>query len=166
MPGCRSPGVLVFYLRPMTHRQYGMTWSVDFCLKTPNSPHTLISRTALRVSASSAPVASTAACSLAPRTNHRSETWCARCSESGASAAPVRRIVYAGPTADAAPEDGPLICACFGVRLSAIRETIAADDAVNVADIGRTLRAGTNCGSCVPEVKGIIKRFARVPYDA
>jgi assimilatory nitrate reductase catalytic subunit len=83
--------------------------------------------------------------------------------ESGAFAAPVRRIVYAGPTADAAPEDAPLICACFGVRLSAIREAIAAGDAVTVADIGRTLRAGTNCGSCVPELKGIIERLAREP---
>ena len=32
--------------------------------------------------------------------------------------------------------------------------------AANVADIGRTLRAGTNCGSCVPELRGIIERTA------
>jgi assimilatory nitrate reductase catalytic subunit len=83
--------------------------------------------------------------------------------ESGASAAPVRRIVYAGRTVGAAAEDGPLICACFDVRLSAIREAIATGGAVNVADIGRTLRAGTNCGSCVPELKGIIERVARAP---
>jgi assimilatory nitrate reductase catalytic subunit len=29
---------------------------------------------------------------------------------------------------------------------------------VDVADIGRTLRAGTNCGSCVPELRGILER--------
>jgi assimilatory nitrate reductase catalytic subunit len=37
---------------------------------------------------------------------------------------------------------------------------VAEGGAANVADIGRTLRAGTNCGSCVPELQGIIKRTA------
>jgi assimilatory nitrate reductase catalytic subunit len=53
-----------------------------------------------------------------------------------------------------------LICACFGVGLAAIREAIVSGRAVNVADIGRTLRAGTNCGSCVPELRAIIESVA------
>jgi assimilatory nitrate reductase catalytic subunit len=60
----------------------------------------------------------------------------------------------------AAVETGPVICACFRVGLPAIREAIAAGIAVSVDDIGRTLRAGTNCGSCVPELRGIIERTA------
>ena len=71
-----------------------------------------------------------------------------------------RRILLSGRSAEGMIETGPLICACFGVGLSAIRDAVAAGSAVSVADIGRTLRAGTNCGSCVPELRGIIERFA------
>ncbi len=53
---------------------------------------------------------------------------------------------------------GPVICACFNIRLGAIRDAIATGVATDIADIGRTLRAGTNCGSCVPELRGILER--------
>ena len=69
-------------------------------------------------------------------------------------------MLLSGRSADGMAETGPVICACFGVGLSAIRETIAAG-AGNVADIGRALRAGTNCGSCVPELRAIIERSAQ-----
>ncbi len=59
---------------------------------------------------------------------------------------------------DGRRDTGPVICACFGVRLVAIRDAIATGVATDVADIGRTLRAGTNCGSCVPELRGILER--------
>jgi assimilatory nitrate reductase catalytic subunit len=81
--------------------------------------------------------------------------------ESDAPAAQARRIVLAGRSADGIAEAGPLICACFGVGLSAIRDAVAGGGAVSVADIGRTLRAGTNCGSCVPELRKIIERAAQ-----
>jgi assimilatory nitrate reductase catalytic subunit len=50
----------------------------------------------------------------------------------------------------------PVVCACFGVAIEAVRKAVACGTARNVADIGRTLRAGTNCGSCLPELKRII----------
>ncbi len=59
---------------------------------------------------------------------------------------------------DSRRDAGPVICSCFGVRLGAIRDAIATGVAADVADIGRTLRAGTNCGSCVPELRGILDR--------
>jgi assimilatory nitrate reductase catalytic subunit len=59
---------------------------------------------------------------------------------------------------DSRRDTGPVICACFGVRLGAIRDAIATGVATDIADIGRTLRAGTNCGSCVPELRGILDR--------
>jgi assimilatory nitrate reductase catalytic subunit len=70
-----------------------------------------------------------------------------------------RRILLSGRSSDGIAETGPVICACFGVGLAAIREAVAGGVAVSVADIGRTLRAGTNCGSCVPELRGIIERM-------
>ena len=50
---------------------------------------------------------------------------------------------------------GPVICACFGVRRSSI-EAAAAAGADSVALIGNELGAGTNCGSCQPELGQII----------
>jgi assimilatory nitrate reductase catalytic subunit len=57
-------------------------------------------------------------------------------------------------------ETGPIVCACFGVGLEAICRAITQGTAVNVAEIGRALRAGTNCGSCIPELQGIVERAA------
>jgi assimilatory nitrate reductase catalytic subunit len=48
-----------------------------------------------------------------------------------------------------------VVCACFGVGLEAVRHAIRGG-ATNVAEIGRALRAGTNCGSCLPELKRIV----------
>jgi assimilatory nitrate reductase catalytic subunit len=94
---------------------------------------------------------------------HRPPPWDVARSlfESGAVAAAARRIVFAGRSADAAAEAGPLICVCFGVRLAAIRDAMAAGRAASVADIGRMLRAGTNCGSCLPELRDIVERVAQ-----
>jgi assimilatory nitrate reductase catalytic subunit len=66
-----------------------------------------------------------------------------------------RRILLSGESTDGAVVCGPLVCACFGVGLAAIREAISGG-AADVEAIGRAVRAGTNCGSCVPELKRII----------
>ena len=60
------------------------------------------------------------------------------------------------PWTDAIGATEPVICACFGVGVAAIRQAVAGGAARTVAEIGRTLRAGTNCGSCLPELKRII----------
>jgi assimilatory nitrate reductase catalytic subunit len=63
------------------------------------------------------------------------------------------------PKADACDyigETEPVVCACFQVGLDAVRKAINGGGATSVGDIGRALRAGTNCGSCLPELKRII----------
>jgi assimilatory nitrate reductase catalytic subunit len=50
----------------------------------------------------------------------------------------------------------PIVCACFQVGLMAVRDAVNHGAARTVADIGRSLQAGTNCGSCLPELKRII----------
>ncbi|HTV35541.1 MAG TPA: molybdopterin-dependent oxidoreductase [Xanthobacteraceae bacterium] len=72
-----------------------------------------------------------------------------------------RRVLLSGRSAEGLAETGPVICACYGVGLSAIRNAIAAGTAASVADIGRLLRAGTNCGSCLPELRGILARTSK-----
>ncbi|OYX70230.1 MAG: nitrate reductase [Rhizobiales bacterium 32-66-11] len=72
-----------------------------------------------------------------------------------------RRILLSGRRAGARGPCGPLVCACFGVPRGAILEAIAAGDR-DAAGIGARLKAGTNCGSCLPEI-GQILQEARVP---
>ncbi len=71
-----------------------------------------------------------------------------------------RRMLLSGRAADGLAEIGPVICACFGVGLNVIREAIASKSATNVEAIGKALRAGTNCGSCLPELKRIVHEHA------
>ena len=51
-------------------------------------------------------------------------------------------------------DPGPTVCACFGVGLNAIRAAFEAG-AATAAEIGAQLKAGTNCGSCLPEIRRI-----------
>jgi assimilatory nitrate reductase catalytic subunit len=71
-----------------------------------------------------------------------------------------RRMALSGRATNGLAEAGPVVCACFGVGLNAIRDAIASKRAENVEAIGRALRAGTNCGSCVPELKKIVHQHA------
>ncbi len=66
-----------------------------------------------------------------------------------------RRMLLSGKSADGAASAGPIVCACFGVGRHAICETIAGG-AGTAAEIGARLKAGTNCGSCIPELKRLI----------
>jgi assimilatory nitrate reductase catalytic subunit len=53
---------------------------------------------------------------------------------------------------------GKTICACFNVGLNTIIETIKTKKITTTDEIGKALQAGTNCGSCLPELKDIIKK--------
>jgi assimilatory nitrate reductase catalytic subunit len=53
-------------------------------------------------------------------------------------------------------DPGPIVCACFAVGLKTLRQAIAEQRLDNVAAIGEALRAGTNCGSCRPELGALL----------
>lgn len=66
-----------------------------------------------------------------------------------------RLALLSGRSLDGAADQGPTVCACFGVGLNAIRAAFAEGATVTVEEIGRKLKAGTNCGSCLPEIRRI-----------
>jgi assimilatory nitrate reductase catalytic subunit len=66
-----------------------------------------------------------------------------------------RRMLLSGKSADGLASAGPIVCACFGVGRTTICDAIAAG-AQTAAAIGAKLKAGTNCGSCIPELKRLI----------
>jgi assimilatory nitrate reductase catalytic subunit len=74
-----------------------------------------------------------------------------------------RRMLLSGKSADGLASAGPIVCACFGVGRTTICNAIAAG-AASAAEIGAQLKAGTNCGSCIPELKRLIAQAA-APAD-
>lgn len=65
-----------------------------------------------------------------------------------------RIALLAGRPATAA-DDGAIVCACFGVGEKALKRAIA-EGADSVEALGLRLKAGSNCGSCVPEIKALL----------
>ena len=64
-----------------------------------------------------------------------------------------RRALLSGRAATASA--GPVVCACHGVGLDVINAAIAAG-AGSVEAVGAACKAGTNCGSCIPEIRKLL----------
>ena len=58
--------------------------------------------------------------------------------------------------AQALVDSEPIVCACFGVGVEAVRSAVQSGAVRSIDDIGKTLRAGSNCGSCLPELKRML----------
>ncbi|MBD3609897.1 MAG: molybdopterin-dependent oxidoreductase [Gammaproteobacteria bacterium] len=66
-----------------------------------------------------------------------------------------RRAILSGQAINPEAESGRTICACFGIGEKVIQHAINSDGLDSVEAIGKHLKAGTNCGSCIPEIKGL-----------
>ncbi len=51
---------------------------------------------------------------------------------------------------------GRIVCACFSVGINTITTAIKEQNLKSAEEIGLALKAGTNCGSCVPELKSLL----------
>ncbi len=67
-----------------------------------------------------------------------------------------RFALLAGKSGSGIRTDSRTVCACFGVGIGTLHETIVTRRLTTIAEIGMVLRAGTNCGSCIPELKTIL----------
>ncbi len=70
-----------------------------------------------------------------------------------------RKAILAGRAPAGLAGLGPLVCSCFAVRETAIADA-AREGAEDVEAIGARLKAGTNCGSCRPEIRQILNKLA------
>ncbi len=76
-------------------------------------------------------------------------------------------LLGAGDARDALPgrargvvaDPGATVCACLNVGRNTICDAIATGRAGTVAALGEVLGAGTSCGSCRPELAGLIRQF-------
>ncbi|MCU7852975.1 MAG: molybdopterin-dependent oxidoreductase [Candidatus Thiodiazotropha sp. (ex Monitilora ramsayi)] len=67
-----------------------------------------------------------------------------------------RLRLLAGTPGNAQEDAGKTVCACFGVGLNTLIHGIRERGLRTTDDIGKVLRAGTNCGSCLSEIKTVI----------
>ena len=68
-----------------------------------------------------------------------------------------RACLLAGRPVTGAGDQGPVVCSCFFVRQNTIIQTILKNNIIDVKEIGILLGAGTNCGSCIPEVRQLLQ---------
>ncbi len=68
--------------------------------------------------------------------------------------------LLSGRSANGVEDGGPIVCSCFGVGLNTIVRAIGSQNIGDVDDIGRLLQAGTNCGSCRPELSGLLAKHS------
>jgi assimilatory nitrate reductase catalytic subunit len=100
---------------------------------------------------------------ISPRPDLPSRTWLASLFAKERIVDSDRRGLLAGQPADPSADQGPTVCSCFGIGRKRICDAIARHGLSTPQQVGQHLRAGTNCGSCVPEIKLLLteQRAAR-----
>ncbi|ASJ73677.1 molybdopterin-dependent oxidoreductase [Granulosicoccus antarcticus] len=63
----------------------------------------------------------------------------------------------AGQARGDTPDPGPVVCSCYAIGRNTVKRAIANEALISVDQIGRSLSAGTNCGSCKSELASILK---------
>lgn len=95
---------------------------------------------------------------IAPDTQLPARSWLAGLFKQDALNKQSRASLLTGAAPQGQEDVGRIVCACFSVGLNTIISAIKGQRLVSTDDIGKALKAGTNCGSCVPELRGLLDR--------
>ncbi len=93
---------------------------------------------------------------IAPDTQLPARSWLAGLFKQEALNKQARANLLTAAPPQGEEDTGRIVCACFSVGLNTIVSAIKAQRLVSTDDIGKALKAGTNCGSCVPELRGLL----------
>ena len=87
-----------------------------------------------------------------------SRDWvCEQLDETQVDARQRYRILAGRPGADM-PDKGAIICSCMGVGVNDIKTAIG-QGCTSLKAVCETTTAGTNCGSCQPEIRALLKAY-------
>ena len=64
--------------------------------------------------------------------------------------------LLSGRAREQGADPGPTVCACFGVGRNTIRIAIGKHGLTEASEVTACLKAGGNCGSCVPEIRALL----------
>ena len=67
-----------------------------------------------------------------------------------------RQALLSGLPPSGTADVGRIVCACFNIGEKSIRTAIQQRGLSTVREVGDCLKAGTNCGSCLPEIKSLL----------
>lgn len=94
---------------------------------------------------------------IAPKALLPDRDWVASLFKRERLSAMHRKALLAGQPMSIANNEGPLVCSCFKVGKNRIIETIKTKNITDEKQVIACLKAGGNCGSCLPEIRGLIK---------
>jgi assimilatory nitrate reductase catalytic subunit len=90
---------------------------------------------------------------MSPRPDLPSRGWLASVFAMETLSTSDRAGLLAGQARGNRADTGPVVCSCFGVGRNVICETIRAGGLKSVGAVTACVKAGGNCGSCVPEIQ-------------
>src|SRR4029079_7798732 len=93
---------------------------------------------------------------LSPRPDLPSRTWLASLFARDRINDVERAGLLMGQPADPRADTGPPVCSCFGIGRNAICTAIRQDRLGTTQEVGKKLRAGTNCESCLAEIRALL----------
>lgn len=93
---------------------------------------------------------------LSPRPSLPSRAWLATLFDHAVLADIDRIGLLAGQPMTPGADVGPIVCSCFGVGRTTLRNAIVDGGLTTPAQVTACVKAGGNCGSCVPEIKKLI----------
>ncbi|PUA16345.1 nitrate reductase [Glaciimonas sp. PCH181] len=93
---------------------------------------------------------------ISPRPDLPSRAWLAGLFAKDVLADADRVGLLIGQPIEKGADAGPTVCSCFGVGRNTICSAIRAQGLSTVPQVTAALKAGGNCGSCVPEIKKLL----------
>ncbi len=84
-------------------------------------------------------------------------TWLVGLLEGDGLADADRAALLAGRAPGARADEGRIVCSCFSVGINRLIAAIRDQSLTSAEAVGAALKAGTNCGSCVPEIKEVLR---------
>ena len=93
---------------------------------------------------------------IGPSFDLPSRDWLAQLFEQGLLDNRARTSLLTGRPGTGQKDIGRIVCACFSVGVNTIVDAIQSQHLTSAEQIGAALKAGTNCGSCVPELRALL----------
>lgn len=93
---------------------------------------------------------------ISPTNSLPARNWLARLFDKPAIEDADRMRLLTGQPPKGEVDTGAVVCSCYGVSETAVRRAIREDGADSVEALGALLGAGTNCGSCLSELKEML----------
>jgi assimilatory nitrate reductase catalytic subunit len=93
---------------------------------------------------------------MSPRPDLPSRAWLSSMFGLGELSVADRAGLLAGRPKEAGVDAGPTVCSCFGVGRNTISAAIRIHDLKSVGEVTSCVKAGGNCGSCVPEIRKLL----------